>query len=129
MESLVTFVCQHGAGKSRIAAALFNAAAPPGWRATSAGIEPQEQPSAAAASMLVADPAAAELDTTAPRPLGDTHNGMVVAIDCDIPEARQWMLTHEWPDPQVLAELRALTAELIAGLNLRLSSDQHGQLA
>ena len=39
---VVLFVCAHGAGKSRMAAALFNAAAPRGWWATSAGQEPGE---------------------------------------------------------------------------------------
>ncbi len=35
----VLFVCPHGAGKSRIAAAWFNGAASAGWWATSAGVD------------------------------------------------------------------------------------------
>lgn len=37
----ILFVCPHGAGKSRLAAAFFNQVAPTGWWATSAGQEPQ----------------------------------------------------------------------------------------
>lgn len=39
----VLYVCPHGAGKSRMAAAWFNCWAPPGWRATTAGISPQTE--------------------------------------------------------------------------------------
>jgi len=44
----VLFVCAHGAYRSRLAAAFFNAAAPTGWRAVSAGVDPQAAVSAAA---------------------------------------------------------------------------------
>ncbi len=39
MSRLVLFVCPHGAGKSRMAAAFFTHVAPPGWSATSTGLE------------------------------------------------------------------------------------------
>ena len=116
--SVVTFVCLHGAGKSRIAAALFNASAPPGWHATSAGLEPQPEPSPAAAPMLAGEPAAlAELDHSNPRPLDDNDSGLVIGIDCDISGAQCWQLAHQWPESAVLDELRDLTAGLISNLS------------
>ena len=36
MGRTILFVCPHGAGKSRMAAAIFNRLAPAGWQATSA---------------------------------------------------------------------------------------------
>lgn len=41
MTRTLLFVCAHGAGKSRMAAAYFNLMSPAGWTATSAGQEPQ----------------------------------------------------------------------------------------
>jgi protein-tyrosine-phosphatase len=52
MSQVVVFVCPHGALKSRLAAAFFNAAARPGWRAVSAGLEPQADPSVHAAALV-----------------------------------------------------------------------------
>jgi hypothetical protein len=43
----VLFVCPHGAGKSRIAAAWFDGLGLAGWTATSAGLQPRPQFSAA----------------------------------------------------------------------------------
>ena len=40
MTRTVVFVCEHGAFRSRIAAAFFNAASPSGWRGLSAGRDP-----------------------------------------------------------------------------------------
>ncbi len=115
--SIVTFVCLHGAGKSRIAAALFNASAPPGWHATSAGLQPHPEASPAAAPMLTDEPAAlAELDHSNPRPLADNSGHLVIGIDCDVSGAQRWQLVHGWPSSAVLDELRALTADLISNL-------------
>jgi protein-tyrosine-phosphatase len=110
MERVVVFVCEHGAGRSRVAAALFAAAAPAGWRAASAGLRPQEQVSPHAAGLL--GPTAAPLDTSPPQPLAQMPGDLVVAIDCDVAGARRWTLTTAWPEPQVGDELRALTAGL-----------------
>lgn len=112
----MTFVCLHGAGKSRIAAALFNDAAAPGWHATSAGLKPQEQPSQAAAAMLSGDPAAAHLEHHQPQAMPGGGARLIVAIDCDIAGTERWDLDHEWPDPEVLGELRTLTASLVTRL-------------
>ncbi|WP_117209097.1 hypothetical protein [Allorhizocola rhizosphaerae] len=113
---LVVFVCLHGAGKSRVAAALFNAAAPPGWRATSAGVTPQDAPSPHPASLLAGTAAARWVDDSMPRAMLDTPADLTVAIDCATPADRRWDLEHEWPDPRVADELRTLTAELARGL-------------
>jgi protein-tyrosine-phosphatase len=110
----VMFVCLHGAGKSRIAAALFDAAATGGWRAVSAGLEPQEQVSEHAAALLQADPAAALLDCDPPRPVTGMAADLVVAIDCEIPGVRRWDLVESWPGQPVCDELRGLT-EALAG--------------
>ena len=119
MTSVVTFVCLHGAGKSRIAAALFNASAPPGWHATSAGLQPQAEPSPAVEPMLTDEPAAlAELDHSNPGPLHDTGHGVVIGIDCEVSGGQRWDLVHEWPEPAVLDELRILTSDLISNLDV-----------
>jgi len=54
----VLFVCEHGVFRSRVAAALFNAMAPAGWRAASAGRVPEGELSDNA-RRVVADSAAA----------------------------------------------------------------------
>ena len=63
----VLFVCLHGAGMSRMATAYFNRAAPPGWRAVSAGVEPDGALSATAATLLGATGAEEFLDHSPPR--------------------------------------------------------------
>lgn len=115
MNRVVTFVCLHGAGKSRVAAALFNVDPPPGWRADSAGLEPQGTASPHAARLLDGDPASAALDGSNPRGLGD-RTGLVVTIDCAVSGASRWDLDEEWPAPAVITELRVLTQDLVAKL-------------
>lgn len=110
----MVFVCEHGAGRSRVAAALFAATAPAGWRAASAGLRPQEQVSPHAAGVL--GPATARLDTSPPQSFAQAPGDLVVAIDCDVPGARRWMLRAKWPEPGVGDELRSLTAGLTAEL-------------
>src|SRR5262245_25268952 len=117
MDRSLIFACLHGAGKSRVAAALFNAAAPSGWRAVSAGVQPQELPSEHAAALLAGYAAAHFLELDAPRPIRAGQAELVVAIDCDVPGARRWQLTHEWPDPHVRDELDVLVADLAAELS------------
>ena len=48
----VLFICVHNAGRSMMAEAMFNAAAPTGWSARSAGTSPAETPNPRTASML-----------------------------------------------------------------------------
>jgi hypothetical protein len=117
MARTVLFVCPHGAGKSRVAAALFDAAAGEGWRASSAGLEPQEQVSEHAVALLTDDAAGALLDRSAPRQLTGVSGDVIVAIDCEVPGARRWTLTGSWPGSAVREELRGLTAALARELS------------
>ena len=72
--------------------------------------------------MLAGEPAAlAELDHSNPRPLDDVGQDLVIGIDCEISGGQRWELVHPWPEPAVLDELRALTADLIRNLN----TDEH----
>ncbi|MGH2395349.1 MAG: hypothetical protein ACRDGH_17975 [Candidatus Limnocylindria bacterium] len=121
MERTVEFVCEHGAGNSRVAAALFNAAKPRGWRATSAGVTPQETVSVHAARLLAGDPAAEFLDVSPPNQFTPRATDVVVGIDCDVPDARLWKLASEWPAKQAREELRVRVTDLIAELKLRVS--------
>ncbi len=106
----MVFVCPHGAGKSRIAAAWFNGAAPPGWQATSAGVAPQATVSAHAARLLADTPVQGPLDCGLPRPLAAVADpDVVVAIDCrpgEVPGALAWALACERFDAALGAELR-----------------------
>jgi len=109
----VLFVCPHGAGKSRIAAAWFNQASLPGWRATSAGLEPQAGVSVHAPRLLAGTAAEPELDHDPPRPLSAVPDpDVVVAIDCAVPGAIRWDLTTaEFGDPMcadIVERVRAL---------------------
>jgi hypothetical protein len=110
----VLFVCPHGAGKSRLAAAFFDRVAPPGWRATTAGPEPDPAVSAAAIRLLAGDAAEAHLDREPPRPLtavvGAAHT---VAIDCAQPADERWTLARPQLDEATRDELRA-RAETLA---------------
>jgi protein-tyrosine-phosphatase len=67
----VLFVRLHGTGVSRMAAAYFNRAAPPGWRAVSAGVEPADTLSSTAASLLAGTGADEFLDHSPARWMAD----------------------------------------------------------
>ena len=113
MPGTVLFVCQHGAGKSRMAAAWFNADPPPGWHATSAGIEPQTSVSQHAPRLLAGTPAAAHLDSAMPRPVAAVDTADVtVAIDCSVPGSVGWQLSNTEFNAAMADELRLLVAEL-----------------
>ena len=99
-ERTVLFVCLHGAGMSRMAAAFFNHAAPPGWRAVSAGVDPSEALSATAETLLAGTGAETHLDRAAPRPIGAVeHPRRVVAlrnpvIQYDLEATERWDLDN-----------------------------------
>jgi hypothetical protein len=122
-QGTVVFVCPHGAGKSRIAAAWFNSLAPPGWWATSAGITPQPSVSVHAPRLLAGTPAEALLDRDLPRPLTAVGNPtLVVAIDCqpgEVPGALAWTLTAQAFDAELGAELRRRVLGLAGSLAAR----------
>ena len=86
----VVFVCEHGAFRSRIAAAYFNACAPPGWRAMSAGKEPQPEVSTRVGALLAGEHV--QLETGAPRPFSAVSGDHIIALDCDAPADERWSL-------------------------------------
>ena len=114
---IVLFVCPHGAGKSRIAAALFNADAPPGWSATTAGLEPQDQVSVHAPRLLAGTAAEPYLDTTLPRPLSAVADpARTIAIDCRIEGAASWTLGQPVFDLAMREEIAERVRTLISDL-------------
>jgi hypothetical protein len=117
---LVLFVCPHGAGKSRIAAAWFDASERPGWAATSAGVHPQEEVSVHAPRLLTGTLARDFLDEEAPRPMSAAPDpALVVAIDCPdtVPADVRWELTHQGFDEAMCVELRDRVRALAAALS------------
>jgi protein-tyrosine-phosphatase len=118
MSQVVLFVCPHGAGKSRMAAAFFDLAAPPGWQATSAGIEPGPELSPTAARLLAGTDAEAHLDSAAPRTISAVANAnRVVGIDC-VPEGatNRWDLSQCEFNVAMRDEIRALAEALASEL-------------
>ena len=118
IDRTVLFVCAHGAARSRLAAAWFNADPPPDWHATTAA---GEQPSATLnpllARLLAATPAETHLDHSPPRPIAAAEDAdVIVAIDCDLPGAEQWTLTAEEPSEATRDELRNRVTALVRTL-------------
>jgi hypothetical protein len=113
----VLFVCQHGAGKSRIAAAWFNQAPPAGWAATTAGVQPQAQVSVRAPRLLAGSSAEPALDDAPPRPLSAVPDpAIVVAIDCAVPGAVRWNLDNREFSAAMCAEIRHRVRELTSSM-------------
>lgn len=123
----VLFVCPHGAGKSRIAAAWFNGNAPPGWRATTAGITPQATVSAHAPRLLAGTRVTQLLDPQPPRQLSEVPDAaLVVAIDCaagDIDSAaHSWQLANADFDDAMCDELRVRAQALAHELGVEVAN-------
>ena len=121
MSRVVLFVCPHGAAKSRVAAAFFARSAPPGWTATSAGLDPSPELSPTASRLLAGTEAEALLDRALPRAVADVvAPDRIVGIDC-APEGvtDRWDLRHREFDTGMRDELctraEALAAELAHG--------------
>lgn len=118
------FICEHGVFRSRVAAALFNSAAPAGWRAVSAGRAPEGELSDNARRVIADSPAATHLEEGAARSVGSFPSpGRIIAIDCDVPGAEHWSLDREDPDG-VAEDLRRRVADLIALLLSPLNVDR-----
>jgi len=116
MAKIVLFICAHGAGRSRIAAAFFNHVAPAGWLARSAGVEPQETLGTNAERMLAGSEAEAFLDHDPPRPISAVPSPeLIIAIDCNVPiaGAERWDLASQQFDEAMRSQLRE-RAELLA---------------
>jgi hypothetical protein len=115
---MVLFVCPHGAAKSRLAAAFFTRVAPPGWTATSAGLEPGPELSPTASRLLADTDAGAFLDQAVPRSVIDVAAPTrIVGIDC-APEGSTdlWELCHGDFDAAMRDEIRARTETLAVDL-------------
>jgi protein-tyrosine-phosphatase len=112
------FVCLHGAGMSRIAAAYFNRAAPTDWRAVSAGLDPAETLSSTAASLLAGTGAEEFLDQSRPRTIAavpDTQRVIALrnpAIQFELAPAEYWDLSQSTGVP--LREEIRLRVEALA---------------
>jgi protein-tyrosine-phosphatase len=118
-ERTVLFVCPHGAGKSRIAAAWFDGLGLAGWTAMSAGVHPQSQVSGHAARLLAGTPVRALLDEALPRPVSAVPAAdLVVAIDCppEVAAAARWTLTYQDFNERMCAEIRDRVHILAASL-------------
>jgi hypothetical protein len=118
----LVFVCLHGMGMSRLAAAYFNEVAPPGWRAVSAGLEPGAALSPTAAKLLAGTSAEPFLDRDAPRGLdavGPAERTIAVRnpqIRFDVPGSETWDLHHsEFAEP-MQREIRERAEELAGTL-------------
>lgn len=128
------FVCPHGAGKSRVAAAVFdrevaNRARLAGWRAVTAGVEPAEAVSEHAVRLLKGSSEELLLDHSPPRSVEATTDAVgpvdqIIAIDC-APDGRpsshaarqtSWQLTDDWPNRAALVELRRLVRGVVREL-------------
>ena len=115
----VLFVCAHGASRSRLAAAWFTLVAPPGWRATSAGIEPAAAVSPSAGRLVAGTPAEGLLDRTSPTPLTvalASAPTLILAIDCALPGAARWDLAATEPTQAMRDELAARATALARAL-------------
>ena len=111
----VLFVCTHGAFRSRLAAAFYNAQAPLGSRAMSAGLEPAEAVSDAARLLLAGDAAEVFLDLSPPEAIPESCSASdVVAIDCRVEGAEVWNLQHHETDRGLCDELRLRVGQLLA---------------
>jgi len=109
----VLFVCEHGVFRSRVAAALYNATAPAGWQARSAGRLPEGVLSDNARRVVEGTPAAAWLEEGAARSIDSVAEpDQIIAIDCDLPDALRWSLDRADPEG-VAEELRRLVLDLV----------------
>ena len=108
MSQVVLFVCPHGAGKSRIAAADFNLMPPVGWIATSAGQEPQATVGVNAVRLLAGSEAEVFLDLDRPRSVESVRNtARTIAIDGAIATAdERWQLRHQEFDEGMRDEIQ-----------------------
>ncbi len=107
MTGTILFVCPHGAGKSRMAAAFFNRVTPSGWQAISAGQEPARAVNPDTVRLLAGNPVETLLDRDPPRPITAVEAPeRVIAIDCEVPGAECWTLAQQEIDESMRDERR-----------------------
>jgi len=98
-----------------LAAAFYNQAAPPGWKAVSAGLEPQILLGDTAQELLGEDVARPFLDLTPPRAMDAVSASKVIAIDCHVSGAEVWELEHRDVGPGMREELRLKVRQMTSG--------------
>jgi hypothetical protein len=104
-----------------MAAAYFDQAAPPGWCAVSAGVDPAETLSHTAAQLLAGTTAVAYLDLAPPRPIWAVPDPRrVIAlrnprIRYELEGAEAWDLAHAEGEP-LREEIRARVDALVRAL-------------
>jgi hypothetical protein len=115
----IVFVCQHGAFRSRLAAAYFNEVAPKGWHAISAGVTPQSQVSERVAPMLHGTDASGFVDVDPPRSLDAVSGSLTIAIDVELPGAETWITTTDdagLSDPELRDVIRGRVHDFVGQL-------------
>jgi hypothetical protein len=127
MGRTVVFVCAHGAARSRLAAAWFNADAPPGWHAiTAAGEDPATSVHPHVGPLLAGIPATPTWTTAHPGPMATAGTGdVVIAIDCTVPGAHRWNLHATEVDDAMRDELRDLVTTLTQTLHTGADQNPH----
>ena len=115
----IVFVCEHGAFRSRIAAAYFNASVPRDWSAVSAGVTPQTEVSTRVGPLMAGTAAAAFVDAKSPRPLSEVSGERTIAIDTDVAGAETWHVAGGTPgsDAEVRDEIRSRVMSLVRDLS------------
>ncbi|MEX2548303.1 MAG: hypothetical protein WD830_11030 [Chloroflexota bacterium] len=110
----IVFVCEHGALRSRIAAAYFNAAAPVGWSAVSAGVTPQDAVSPRLEPLMAGTGVEEFVDAAPPRHLSSASASRVAAIDIDVSGVDMWRTDPTTADEGLRDDIRDRVARLVA---------------
>ena len=113
-ERRVVFVCEHGAFRSRIAAAYFNSAAPLGWSALSAGVTPQTGVSPRLVPLMTGTGVEEHVDEGPPCSLIGLPAARVIAIDVVVPGVETWRTTNATTDVELRDEINERVARLVA---------------
>jgi protein-tyrosine-phosphatase len=111
----VVFVCQHGAFRSRMAAAFFNADPPPGWHAASEGLTPQSEVSIRLMPLLEGTGAELFADLSNPTLFDPASADRIIAIDAPLEGAEAWTTAGE--DEEIRDQIRARTTRLVQELS------------
>ena len=98
-----------------MAAAFFNAAAPPGWSAVSAGLTPQSDVSVRLIPMLSGTDAESFADMGNPRPFDPAQADRVIAIDAPLDDVEAWTTSGDEGD--VRDQIRTHVATLVHELS------------
>jgi len=98
---VVLFVCEGNTARSQMAEGLFNAAAPPGWSARSAGLRPKPQAHPDPEAILVMKEFRIDISRQSPKAIHeawDSDVSLVVALCSGCPEDPK-VESLSWPLP------------------------------